>query len=73
MDCPANTLSPFHRGEQAVITAHIADYREHYMIGLRYDESTMGYKWADGTTISDWNFSNWGPGDPGLRLSLPFP
>ena len=48
-----------------MITAHIADYREWYMIGLKYDESTMGYKWADGTTISDWNFSNWGPGDPG--------
>ena len=55
----------FYRGEQAEITAHIADFREHYAIGLKFDETLQAYKWADGTTPADWGFSNWGSGDPG--------
>ena len=59
-------LFPQHnRGEQAEITAHIADFREHYAIGLKFDENLQAYKWADGTTPADWMFSNWGPDDPG--------
>ena len=54
-----------HRGEQAEITAHIADFREHYAIGLKFDETLQAYKWADGTTPADWGFSNWGSNDPG--------
>ena len=54
-----------YRGEQAEITAHIADFREHYAIGLKFDETLQAYKWADGTTPADWGFSNWGSGDPG--------
>ena len=51
-----------------MLTAHIADYREHYMIGLKFDETLMAYKWADGTTPAYWDYSNWGPDEPGTVL-----